>query len=287
MKVAKILVFSILLFILPAQSEEQDEDALWEYGVGFGYVHFAQYPTSNQYTNVLLPFPTFQYRGKRLRADDRDGTRAFLYKIPNFSVEISGGGTVPVDSGRNDARLGMPNLPLVINLGPQIVYNFSPEFDFRLGIFQATKTDLQDTRFAGQVLEGKFVYKWESNYPFLDFAGDRKISGRVSLQARSGSKEFLDTYFTVQPEYANLGRSAYDARSGFIDCEFSYFQSFKLNRTAFYFGFSVSDYSQSINRLSPLHRSDVNLSYLTGITYELAESKKPAIDDKNTEGFIH
>lgn len=282
-----ILLVSLFLFSFSKASANEDEESLWEYGLGFGYVHFAQYPASSQYTNLLLPFPTFQYRGKRIRADDRDGTRAYLYKATRFTIELSGGGTAPVYSSGNDARAGMPNLSWVINLGPQMVYQITPHLDYRLGLFQATLTDFQDTRFSGQVLESKFVYQWESEHQVLDSTSDVKMTGRISLEARAGSKLFLDTYFTIRPEYANPERFQYEAKSGFLDFEFSYFQSFKLRRTAVYYGFSVADYSQSVNRTSPLHKSDYNLSYVMGLTYELAESKKPSVDEKNTDGFIH
>ncbi len=281
-------LLSLFLATATRQAWASDsDDSLWEYGLGFGYVHFAQYPSSNQYSNLLLPFPTFQYRGEKIRADDRDGTRAYIYKTPDLTLEISGGGTTPVDSSSNDARIGMPNLPWVINLGPQIVYSFSPEFDFRLGLFQATATDFQDTRFAGQALVGKFVYTWESSYRLFELIKNGLFTGRLSLEARSGTKAYLDTYFTIRPEFANSERPEYNAQGGFMDYEFSYFQSLKSNRAAFYFGFSIADYSHSVNRQSPLHRSDYNLNYLVGLTYQLAESKKPSVSEKNTEGFIH
>lgn len=266
---------------------EENDESLWEYGLGFGYVHFAQYPSSNQYTNLLLPFPTFQYRGKRVRADDRDGTRAYIYKVSNLSVELSGGGTAPVYSSGNDARTGMPNLPWVINIGPQLVYRLTSELDFRLGLFQATATDFQDTRFSGQLIEIKLVFIWESSYRIFDFIQEGKTTGRLTLEARSGAKEYLETYFAVRPEFANAERNQYSAQAGFIDAEVSYFQSFKSNRTAFYFGLSVSDFSHSANRKSPLHKSDISLNYLMGLTYQLAESKKPSVDESNTDGFIH
>ena len=281
------LFIGLIFFTFQKVSADENEESLWEYGLGFGYVHFAQYPASNQYTNLLLPFPTFQYRGKIIRADDRDGTRAYIYKAPRLTIELSGGGTAPVYSSGNDVRSGMPNLPWVVNLGPQLVYQISPQLDYRLGIFQATLTDFQDTRFSGQVVESKFVYQWESELKILESANEVKMKGRISLEARAGSKQFLDTYFTIRPEYANPERFQYEAKAGFLDFEFSYFQSFKLKRTAIYYGFSIADYSGSVNRLSPLHNSDYNLSYVMGLTYELAESKKASVDQKNTEGLIH
>ncbi len=282
-----ILFFGFLIINLCGSNALADEGAtLWEYGVGFGFTKFEQYPSSNQYNNLFLPFPTFQYRGKIVRADDREGTRAYLIKEKMWSVELSGGGYVGLDSSTNDARRGMSDVPWNFHIGPQLVYNFSNEFDFRVGLFQAATTDFRSTSWAGQVSEAKLIYQWESILTLSKNSPSYTSNGRLSIGVKGGTSEFLSTYFEVAPNYATTNRSSFEAKAGLLNSELTYFQSLKIEKASLYLGIAVLDYRNSANKLSPLHKLDYNTSYLVGLTYVLGESKRPAILEENTDGLI-
>lgn len=282
-----ILFFGILLTnFFGGIALADDGSALWEYGVGFGFAKFEQYPSASQYNNLFLPFPTFQYRGKIVRADDREGTRAYLIKEEMWSVELSGGGYIGLDSSTNDARSGMPDVPWNIHVGPQLVYNFSNELDFRIGLFQAMNTDFRSTSWAGQVSEAKLIYQWESTLALSKNSPNYTSNGRFSLGVKAGSSEFLSTYFEIAPKYATANRSSYEAKAGLLNLELTYFQSLKIERTSLYLGIAILDYKNSANKLSSLHKLDYNTSYLVGLTYVLGESKRPAVLEENTDGLI-
>ncbi|MEQ1665588.1 MAG: MipA/OmpV family protein [Bdellovibrionales bacterium] len=256
----------------------QDEDfkPYWEYGMGFGYVHYEQYPSSNQLSNFLLPFPTFQYRGKIIRASDRDGARAYLLKGPNWSLELSGAFYPSVNSNENDARRGMPDIPWMIALGPKYVYNFNDHLTLSAGLFQATTTDLRKTELTGELFESVIRYQWHREHTF----------GRISFKLRGGTQDFLSTYFDVKPNQATLNRTTYHSHGGLLNNELAYFQYFKRGKITFYFGVANENYSLSSNRKSPLHKSDNNIIYLSGLTYSLGESSKEAIPESETTGII-
>ena len=77
-----LLCFVFLMFHSWSRAEDSvgDSEAYWDYGLGFGAVRFEHYPGSDQFSYLALPTPTFQYRGKILRADDREGAHLYLLK---------------------------------------------------------------------------------------------------------------------------------------------------------------------------------------------------------------
>ena len=252
-----------------------------------GYVHFEQYPTSNRLSNLFLPFPTFQYRGEVLRADDREGTRAYLYKTSDWALELSGGVYPALNSNDNDARTGMDNLPWVLLIGPQAVKKFGRALEFKIGFFQAIATDLVRRHFDGQEAEIQVAYKWDHDFQKIGFMRPGPSNGKLSYVLRAGSREFLGTYFDVPVGKATPSRPAYDAQSGLLGGELSYFESVHSGRASIYFGVSATDYRFSANRESPLHKSDGNITYLVGLTYVLGESEKRSIPIEDTEGVVN
>ena len=261
----KFVVLKLFLFALLTQAAEP-KLPLWEYGVGLGYLHFAQYPASNQTTDLLIPFPTFQYRGNILRADDKEGARAYILKGHIWSLEFSGFGLPALRSEDNRARTGMPDLPWMAHMGPQVVGHLSDAFEFKLGLFQALSTDFKLTKTIGQLIDAKFIYTASTQiYDVNSF-------GFLALELKAASADYLATYFSVESKFANSDRSFFDAQSGFLSVELQYYQAFKIARTTFYLGISHTDYSRSSNQQSPLHKSNQNLSTLAGITYTLGES---------------
>ncbi len=273
--------FFISFFVLGCSiAHAVESPSLWEYGIGFGYIQFEQYPTSSQSNYLLLPFPTFQYRGRFVRADDREGTRAYLFKGDTVSVELSGGGHTSLDSTRNTAREGMPDLPWMISLGPQVVGHLTDGLELRVKFFQATSTDFAYTKFNGATTESQIIFSHRDAIQGLP------TRARFSLSAKAATQEYLATYFEVQPRYANASRTAYVARSGFLELELSYFQSVKVDKASYYVGASVHDYSQSINQSSPLHKSDYTFSFLIGMTYTLGQSQRDSVPEQETEGIL-
>ncbi len=257
-----------------------DSPSLWEYGIGFGYIQFEQYPTSSQSNYLFFPFPTFQYHGEVIRADDREGTRAYLFKGDTVSVELSGGGHTSLDSSANTAREGMPDLPWMISLGPQVVGQLSQGLELRLKFFQTTATDFRYTRLRGATTESQIIYKhWDEIHGL-------PTRMRISLAAKTANQEYLATYFEVEPQFARADRPQYESHAGFLEIELNYFQSVKVEKASYYIGVAVHDYSLSANRASPLHKADYTFSFLIGMTYTLGQSQRDSVPDLETEGII-
>lgn len=276
----------VLSFAPWAVADEEPAPPLWEWGLGLGYIRYADYPSSDEYSDLMLPFPTFQYRGEYLRADDREGGRAYLFKSETWSLEFSGGGRLPLDSSKNQARQGMENLPLVLDGGPQLVWSSGRTWEFQLAPFLSAAAYGSYIRQNGMRFKAQLIYRWES-YARGPFASPIYISGTTALEMNAASQEYMRTYFEVDAGQATSSRVAYNAVAGFLSNNLSYYQRFSSGRFSLYVGASVSDYTWSANRSSPLHKSDLNVGYGVGMIYQFGESAKPSISPEDTQGVIN
>lgn len=261
--------------------ETEAAQPAWEFGMGAGYVRYEQYPAAGQFNHLFLPFPTFQYRGRILRADDRDGAKAYLWVYGPWTLEISGTGSLGLDSDDNELRKGMDDLPWLFAFGPELVLNIRSDLELSWGLFQASATDLKETQFSGVFLESKLAFINESHWD----SGLRSVT-KYSAKLKSASREIQNHYYEVKVPDATPTRPAYYAKAGFLSTELSIFQTLKKNRYAFYAGINYSDYGLAQNRKSPLHKAEDQVSYLFGLTYIIGESKKPELPPKKGSGFL-
>ncbi|MEK2688010.1 MipA/OmpV family protein [Bdellovibrio sp. GT3] len=280
------LVLVMVLLVPFFAKAEDDGRPLWDWGIGLGYVRYADYPASDEYSQIMLPFPTFQYRGEYLRADDREGGRAYLFKTDSWSLEFSGSGRFPLDSSKNKARFGMEDLPLVVNGGPQLVYHSGGTWEFQIAPFFSVAAKNDDIRANGMLLKTQVTYRWEGETPGpLD--STILITGTTSFEMNAASSDYMKTYYEVDSRDVRAGRAEYDAKAGFLSTNLSYYQRFAAGRSAVYFGASISDYSWSANRQSPLHKSDYNVGWGLGYIYQFGESAKPMVSPEDTQGVIN
>lgn len=265
----------------PAPSEE-NLDPIWEYGLGLGFVRFEEYPAAGKHTQIFIPFPTFQYRGQVLRADDREGAKAYLWVQGPWTLEISGTGSPALDSDKNEARRGMEDLPWIIAAGPEVVYRFNGDVDLTFAAYQALATDFQSTTASGAIFETKLTYLFETHF-------ENKVRSltKYFLSFKSASQEVQQQYYGVDAEDVTSVRPAFRARAGFLGTELSIFQSFKRGHLALYFGGNYTLYSFAENKESPLHLAPDQFSFLFGVTYVLSGSKKPEVTKEEASGLIN
>lgn len=108
----------LMLLSFPLMAEEKPK---WEAGVGLVGLQMPLYLGASQTKNYLLPLPYFIYRGTLLRAD-RDGIRGFIYDSDKLDLRLSLGASLPVNSEDSDAREGMDDLDLMLEIGPTLQY---------------------------------------------------------------------------------------------------------------------------------------------------------------------
>lgn len=285
------LLFALLALLFSIQPVLAADDGkslpLWDYGLGVGFIRFEQYPGSNQEREFLLPFPAFQYRGKMLRADDREGARAYLIKSDKGSLEL-GGGVIPgLKSDDNDARRGMEDLLWNAYLGPQFVIRPFSEIEFKVGIFKSILSDLKMTRMGGWISEAQALWHVDDYISETEaFLKSDRVEGRFALTIKAADDQFNETYYEVTPKDATASRPVYEAQGGIFSWSFSYLQSVEYKKFKFYGGFNETRYDIASNENSPLLKRDRNLGVFAGITYTLGESEERAVPLEETKGIL-
>ncbi|MEZ0391320.1 MAG: MipA/OmpV family protein [Pseudobdellovibrionaceae bacterium] len=285
-RICLFVLFFSFVFLSQAQAENSQEKSLWEYGVGAGFARISDYPASDESRDFFFPFPTFQYRGDILRADDREGARAYLLRSAKHSIEIGGSGFVALKSDDNEARKGMEDLPWNLQLGPQWVYRPMDDFEFKWGIYRSILANERMTRLGGWVSEMQGIWHVDQWLQNSGAFGISTMQGRFSLTLKGGDQDFHALYFDVSEKDVTLARTFYESREGFLSATFSYYQSASFRRWSIYTGVADSHYQYSANRESPLHKADRNFSFFAGVTYRLSESESKSVPVESPGGIL-
>jgi outer membrane scaffolding protein for murein synthesis (MipA/OmpV family) len=208
---------SLLLLVacaLPCAGWAQSTEPLWEFGMGATGLRIPDYRGSDHNSYYLLPIPYFVYRGDKVRVD-RQGPRAKVFESPRLELDFSALVSPPVDSSKNHARQGMPDLDPTVELGPQINLIVARDevkdwrFDLRLPVRAVVATDIKRSRGAGYTV---FPHAYYSGHPEL-------LGARWNLGLTTGllfaSRDYHDYFYTVAPQFATAERPAYQAPGGY------------------------------------------------------------------------
>ena len=265
--------------------EDQDPtkmnlEPLYEIGAGVFHAQFPHYPGSKEKRAVTLPFPTFVYRGRYIRAKRDEGLRGKFLDTKRLEIDISMDGTLPSENKDTPIREGMPELDTLIEVGPALIYHINLpkssndwKFDFHLALRGAFSTDLK--RFDTQGLQLN---------PFLSisktgFFGKKKGLFFASAGLKLASLKWQKFYYEVAPEFATTQRHAYHSQSGFAEASAAVFGFYPVTNDWWIFsGVINSFYKNAANRSSPLLEKDDTLSYSIGFYYNFYKSAIKVFD---------
>jgi outer membrane scaffolding protein for murein synthesis (MipA/OmpV family) len=193
-----------------------EQRPLWELGVGFTGLHLPDYRGANQSRDYVFPLPYAVYRGEVFRVD-REGIRAIFFGTDRVELNVSVFGTPPVDSSKNTARQGMPDLDATLEVGPvlevtlardrKIDYNY--RLQLRVPARAAFATDIVHWSYIGWVF-----------YPHLELdLRPEFLGGRWNVGFSAGplyaTRKFNDYFYSVAPQFATPDRPAYQAPGGY------------------------------------------------------------------------
>ncbi len=248
------------------------DQPLWEAGLGVGVVDFPDYRGSEQSRAYVLPVPYFVYRGRFLKAD-RHGLRGVFFQTDRVDLNLSVGASLPVDSTRNRAREGMPNLRPTLEMGPSLdltlwrAANRHAKLELRLPL-RAAMTIEANPRFIG----GQF-----SPQLALDIVDPASFSG-WNLGMLAGPVFTDDRYnryfYAVTAPYATPDRPAYGVGGGFAGTQFIVALSKRYPRF-WVGGFARYDTLRGARfEASPLVTSKSYFAAGIGISWILGESSR-------------
>jgi outer membrane scaffolding protein for murein synthesis (MipA/OmpV family) len=186
----------------------------WEAGVGATGLRLPDYRGSDESRGYLYPLPYFVYRGKFLRLD-REGLRGVLVESDRVEFDLSLFGSLPVDSSKNRAREGMPDLDPVLEIGPKLNLTLwrdrakEGRLDVRFALRGVIATDLSHTQDAGYVFHPHLYLDLKPAF----------LEGKWDLSAQLGplygSDRYHQYYYGVAPQFATAERPAYQASAGY------------------------------------------------------------------------
>lgn len=260
---------ALCLLAAPAAAEELP---LWELGAGIGAFALPDYRGSDEGRGYLLPVPYVVYRGKFLKAD-RHGIRGTLFDSDRLDLNLSVAASLPVDSSRNTARSGMPDLEPSLELGPSLEIALWRAQDRRDVL--ALRLPLR----AALTLEGSpRAIGWAATpHLNLDLAGRGALSGwNLGMLAGPiyGSRRQHQYFYGVAPQFATPTRPAYDAPGGTAGLQFIAAASRRFD------GFWVGAFLRADTlrgaafAASPLLKRDTYIAAGVGIAWVLGTSSR-------------
>ena len=221
------------------------------------------YRGSDEYRWYLLPFPYLTYRGDILKID-REQISGLLFKTNRLKLEMSFNGAVPVDSSKNTARQGMPNLDPTFEIGPSLqvmlAEDKSAEYKITLTfpIRAVFSTDFYGLKHAG----------WDFS-PRLNIdqfnIGGKGLDFGISIGPIFGDQTYHNYYYQVDKAFATPDRPAYSAQGGYggMQCALSLSKQFKKVLVG---GFLRAESLQgAVFSDSPLVKT--NTSFLAGLYF--------------------
>lgn len=277
-KIHLLLLIAILFTgLFPAQSES-GQYPLWEAAIGLVGFSFPDYRGSDQSHNYVLPFPYFIYRGEILKVD-RERVRGLFFRRSWLELDLSLGGSVPVDSGSNEARKGMPDLYPSVEVGPSLELIFAD----KKGDYRTTMT--LPLRFAWaidfpQVYGIGWVVTPRLNVDKYNIGGWSGFNLGMSFGPVFGSGEYHDYFYSVPPAFATPNRPAYSAQGGYGGTQLSvglskYFKRFWVSLFARWDQLDGAVFADS-----PLYRQNTSLIAGLAFTWIFAESAVMVEADK-------
>lgn len=207
-----------VLCALLAAPAAADELPLWELGAGIGALALPDYRGSDQGRGYVLPVPYVVYRGDFLKADRR-GIRGELFDSERVDLNVSVSASLPVDSSRNAARAGMPDLQPSVELGPSLEFTLWRSREGR----ELLELRLP-ARAAFTIESSPHAIGWIATPNLnLDLRGRGALAGwNFGLLAGPiyGSRRLHEYFYSVAPEFATPARPAYAAPGGYAGLQF-------------------------------------------------------------------
>jgi MipA family protein len=202
-----------LLATAQAQSSEANKP-IWELGLGLGALAAPDYRGSDQRSVYAVPLPYIIYRGETVKVD-RDGFRASLFNATGVEVDMSAAGSFPVNSEKNKARAGMPNLGGSLEIGPSINVNLLKKGDTSIDLRMPLRGVITAGKGQG-VRDNGVVFTPRINIDIKNVAGWDVGSYVGVLFANARHHQ---TYYSVSPQYATAARPAYEASGGYAGAQ--------------------------------------------------------------------
>ncbi len=242
---------------------------LWEFGLGGIILHRPDYLGADEATTYLLPFPAIIYRGDWLTADD-DGIHGRIFDSERWELDISGGGSLPVNSEDNSAREGMDDLDPAFELGPSLTYKWTLDSPHEVTTHLNTRA-LISVGDSGMNYEG-WVFNPELRWEYQQLA---PLRWGATVEALYGNAGYHGFFHNVPAEFANAERPRYSAGAGYGGTAIAGFLRWQPKRDwKVYTALTYHHLSGVSFADSPLFRQKYGIYLSFGVTRTLFKSRR-------------
>ena len=268
-----LLGFAVAIGAANAQPQTK---ALWELGVAVGAGYGPDYPAADEYRARILPLPYFVYRGKVFRSEESGLLRGRIFYNDRIDFDVSLAGAVDVQSEKNEARAGMPDLDWMGQIGPRLQIRLAQaarnaHVDFELPVRAVLSTDFSTVDYAGILSEPEIAYQHDN------FAGTG-ASLKLGFGVMFADSRFQDIIYGVDEEFATATRPAYAAKGGYLGSRLQLSGYRPINERIRVFGLVRADFHQgAANEDSPLFRSATTGTAIIGATWLFARSRATVV----------
>ena len=203
-------------------TEAPESTSSYSFGVGISMMTINDYIGADESQFYIFPTPYIFYQSDTLIIDQNAFTGE-LFESKRWHLAVDAAGSIPVNSDKNAARLGMTDLDWVGELGPSLEYYFAGDsrsknrtyVDF--SIRKAINTDfkqISDTGWTGQVsLNNKYQFKTSL------LGGETILDSTVALLFHSD--KYAQYFYSVTEAEANATRTEYNAQGGYAGARLS------------------------------------------------------------------
>jgi MipA family protein len=208
-----MVTLMLSVFLLPSNAIGE-EKPLWEVGAGLALLQMPDYRGSDENRLYLLPYPYLIYRGDILKVD-RERISGRIFKTDRLLLEFSLFGNAPVDSSKNTARSGMPDLDPMLEIGPSLnitlLENRQDRYKLNLvlPVRAVFSTDFSSLRHEGWVFSPRLVFEK------TDLIPESGLNLGISVGPMFADSAYHRYFYSVEPAYATALRPSYDAGSGY------------------------------------------------------------------------
>ena len=237
-----------------------------EAGIGLGYAHVPDYLGSDEAEDYVLPFPYIRYRSEKLNID-RNAIQGNLWRSGNWSLELSFGGAIRVESDKNKARHGMEDIDFIGEAGPALHYYFRGDRNNDNALFlilplrSAVSTDFTSAEFRGATFNP--TLRWRRSYMM-----DRvEVRPQLSVELRSATAAYHDYFYGVEQKFVTEERGQYSAGKGFGGFGVSYSTALVWDHYLLAGFIRYVDVSDASFADSPLVRQNTNLFFGVAAAY--------------------
>lgn len=259
-------VFFFSLLLLAPFLHAKEKQPLWELGVGAGSYMSPHYLGANQSAIYTLPLPFIIYRGERVRAD-KGGLFSQIIGSDAVDLHVSLGGSLPVNSEDNDARQGMEDLDLMLEVGPtlQVKLYRSHLGKWRLDVPLRSVFSLgESVNYRGLIFNPRIHYVFNvSDWRFTQ-----------TLGPVFSSEHFHDYIYQVDQPYVTAERHEYNAKSGYTGLRYSFGVSKHFGDIFLGSFLNYYNLDHAKNEKSPLMKTDDYVALSFAVSWVFAKSSR-------------